>query len=287
MFGGGPPIGGGGPPGAAQPGLPFGGIPQELQAGVDLLLAQEPDHGESTLTFSQQPSPDEKRQLSLRGLLMVYPGMLALALALVAVIGVATQLGPWLTGLAIDDGMTPGHEDFAVVVLIAGVYLASVIVSAAAQWGQVRVTGRLASWVMNDLRVTIFRHLQRLSLDFFTEEKAGVVMSRMTSDIENLQQLLQDGLAQFAIQGLTMIVIAVFLFTTNVKLAFITIVVVMPVLFAMSIWFKRASERGYDKVRDGIALRAGRPVGEPAGRAHRHGPQPAALQRDPPSQRRR
>ena len=79
-------------------------------------------------------------------------------------------------------------------------------------------------------------------------------MSRMTSDIENLQQLLQDGLAQFAIQGLTMIVIAVFLFTTNVKLAFVTIVVVMPVLFAMSVWFKRASERGYDKVRDGIAL---------------------------------
>ncbi len=74
MFGGGGPIGGGGPPGAAQPGLPFGGIPHELQAGVDLLLAEEPDHGESTLTFSQQPSPDEKRRLSLRGLLMVYPG---------------------------------------------------------------------------------------------------------------------------------------------------------------------------------------------------------------------
>ena len=88
------------------------------------------------------------------------------------------------------------------------------------------MTGRLASWVMNDLRVTIFRHLQRLSLDFFTEEKAGVVMSRMTSDIENLQQLLQDGLAQFAMQGLTMVVIAVFLFTTNVRLAIITIVVV-------------------------------------------------------------
>ena len=75
---------------------------------------------------------------------------------------------------------------------------------------------------MNDLRVKVFTHLQRLSLDFFTAEKAGVLMSRMTSDIENLQQLLQDGLAQFAIQGLTMVVIAVILFTTNVRLAFIT-----------------------------------------------------------------
>jgi ATP-binding cassette subfamily B protein len=253
MFGG-PPIGGGGPPGQAQPGLPFGGIPHELQAGVDLLLEDEPDRGESQITFSQQPSPEEQRRLSLRGLLMVYPGMLALALGLVAIIGVTSQLGPKLTGIAIDDGMAYGNHNFGLIVVIAVIYLASVVVSAAAQWGQVRVTGRLASWVMNDLRVTIFRHLQRLSLDFFTEEKAGVVMSRMTSDIENLQQLLQDGLAQFAIQGLTMVVIAVFLFTTNVRLAFITVVVVLPVLFAMSVWFKRASERGYDRVRDGIAL---------------------------------
>jgi ATP-binding cassette, subfamily B, bacterial len=253
MFGG-PPIGGGGPPGQAQPGLPFGGIPHELQAGVDLLLEGEPERGESQITFSQQPTPEEERRLSLRGLLMVYPGMLALALGLVAIIGITTQLGPKLTGIAIDDGMAYGNHNFGLIVVIAVIYLASVVVSAAAQWGQVRVTGRLASWVMNDLRVTIFRHLQRLSLDFFTDEKAGVVMSRMTSDIENLQQLLQDGLAQFAIQGLTMVVIAVFLFTTNVKLAFITVVVVLPVLFAMSVWFKRASERGYDRVRDGIAL---------------------------------
>jgi ATP-binding cassette subfamily B protein len=245
---------GGGPPGAAQPGLPFGGIPSELQAGVDLLLAEEPDRGESQITFSQQPSADEKRQLSLGGLIKVYPGMLALAIGLVGVIGVASQLGPWLTENAINRGMAPGHHHFGIVIFLAAVYLAAVAISAAAQWGQVRVTGRLASWVMNDLRTTIFRHLQRLSLDFFTEEKAGVVMSRMTSDIENLQQLLQDGLAQFAIQGLTMVVISIFLFTSNVRLAFITIVVVIPPLALMSVWFKRASERGYDKVRDGIAL---------------------------------
>jgi ATP-binding cassette, subfamily B, bacterial len=256
MFGGGGMGGGfgGGPPGQAQPGLPFGGIPSELQAGVDLLLAQEPERGESEVSFSHQPSQDEKRRLSLSGLIGVYPSMLALAIGLVGIVAVAGQLGPWLTETAIDDGMLAGHRHFGLVIILAGCYLAAVAVSAGAQWGQVRVTGRLASWVMNDLRITIFRHLQRLSLDFFTEEKAGVVMSRMTSDIENLQQLLQDGLAQFAIQGLTMVVITVFLFTTNVRLAIITIVVVIPPLTAMSIWFKRASERGYDKVRDGIAL---------------------------------
>jgi ATP-binding cassette subfamily B protein len=75
----------------------------------------------------------------------------------------------------------------------------------------------------------------------------------MTIDIENLQQLLQDGLSQLAIQGLTMVVITVVLFTTNVDLAAITVFLIIPILVVASIWFKRASERGYDRVRDGIA----------------------------------
>ena len=78
-------------------------------------------------------------------------------------------------------------------------------------------------------------------------------MTRMTSDIENLQQLLQDGLAQFAIQGLTMVVITVILFATNVKLAFITVGLVVPVLAVHVAVVPVASERGYDRVRDGIA----------------------------------
>ncbi len=258
MFGGGgvgPPMGGGGAPGSTQGGLPFGGIPHELQAGVDLLLESEPERGESQIEFTQLPAASEKRTLTLTSLLVVYPGMLVAAGVLVAVIALATQLGPSLTEYAINHGMTPPHNlDFGIVVLMAVLYMVSIAVSSVAQWGQVKVTGRLASWVMNDLRVTIFRHLQRLSLDFFTEEKAGVVMSRMTSDIENLQQLLQDGLAQFAVQGLTMVVITVILFFTNATLAAITVFVVLPPLIIMSVWFKRASERGYDKVRDGIAL---------------------------------
>ncbi len=104
-------------------------------------------------------------------------------------------------------------------------------------------------------------------------------MSRMTSDIENLQQLLQDGLAQFAIQGLTMVVITVILFATNVALALITVVLIVP-----------GPDRRVGVVPAGLGARlrpgarrhrqcAGRPVREPARRAHRHRPQPAAPQR--------
>ncbi|MGD0748499.1 MAG: ABC transporter ATP-binding protein [Acidimicrobiales bacterium] len=221
-------MGGGGAPGSAQAGLPFGGIPHELQAGVDLLLKEEPDRGEPDVVFTQLPTQHESKKLTLTSLLMEYPGMCALAALLVGTIALFTQLGPSLVSYAINHGLTPPHYDYGVVVLMAVLYLVSIVVSGSAQYGQARVTGRLASWVMNDLRIKVFRHLQRLSLDFFTEEKAGVVMR--------------------------MVVITVFLFATNAKLAAITVFAVLPPLVIMSIWFKRASERGYDKVRDGIAL---------------------------------
>jgi ATP-binding cassette, subfamily B, bacterial len=254
MIGGGAPMfGGGAPVGSSPGGLPFGGIPSELQAGVDLLLAQETTHPEPTLAFSQVPTAHEQQRLTLWRLLTQYRGMLWLAALLVIVIAVTSQAGPSIIEYAIDHGMSPGHESLMVVVLASVVYLAAVAVSAFCQRAQVKVTGRLAAWVMNDLRVKVFAHLQRLSLGYFTAEKAGVIMSRMTSDIENLQQLLQDGLAQFAIQGLTMVVITVRLFTWNVRLAFITVVLIIPILTALSIWFRIASGRGYEKVRDGIA----------------------------------
>jgi ATP-binding cassette subfamily B protein len=255
-WGGGMGGGFGGAPGGfgrpAAPGLPFAGIPSELQDGVDRLLVSEPDYAEPDIVFTQNGSEDELRRLSLWRLLTKYPGMLALAGLLVVVISVAAQTGPKLTEIAINDGMYP-HKDFAVVALMAALYLVFIVITSLAQRSQARVTGRLAAWVMNDLRVKIFAHLQRLSLGFFTEEKAGVVMSRMTSDIENLQKLLQDGLSQLAIQALTMVVITVILFTTNVRLAAITVFLIIPALVVASLWFKRASERGYDRVRDGIA----------------------------------
>jgi ATP-binding cassette subfamily B protein len=249
-FGGGAPGGFGRP---AAPGLPFAGIPSELQDGVDRLLATEPTHPEPDITFSQNGSDEEIRRLSLWRLISKYPGMTALAGLLVVVIAVLSQTGPKLTEIAINDGMVTHHGDFKVVVITAALYLVFIVMTSYAQRVQVQVTGRIAAWVMNDLRVKIFAHLQRLSLGFFTEEKAGVLMSRMTSDIENLQQLLQDGLSQLAIQALTMVVITVVLFTTNVKLAAITVFLIVPALVVASVWFKRASERGYDRVRDGIA----------------------------------
>ncbi len=253
-FGGGAPMfGGSGSAAAPGNGLPFAGIPSELQEGVDKLLVEEPDHGAPDAHFDHAEADTAGRQLTLRALIFRHWHLGVLALGLVAIVSVVNQAGPWLISFAINHGMLPGHRSVAVVILCGAAFVVAVIITAAAQRSQARVTGRLAARVMNDLRVRVFTHLQRLGLDFYTDEKAGVVMTRMTSDIENLQQLLQDGLAQLVVQALTMIVITVLLFTLNVKLTLITLLLVVPLLTLSSLWFRSASAQSYDRVRDGIA----------------------------------
>jgi ATP-binding cassette subfamily B protein len=106
---------------------------------------------------------------------------------------------------------------------------------------------------MYGLRVRVFSHLQRLSMDFYTESKAGVLLSRMTSDIESLSVLLQEGFVNLMVQALTLVFVTAVLFYYNVELALVVVVVVVPPLLALTLWFRSASSRGYDAIRDRVA----------------------------------
>jgi ATP-binding cassette subfamily B protein len=237
----------------AQPGLPFGGIPSELADEAAKLLAHEPPHPKSDLHFHQRPDASERQRLTLPRMLRAYPRLVLNGSLLVIVTSLLLQAGPLLTEYAINSGMVTGHRSVAVIIVCAVLYLVIAAISALGQRVQATVTGTLAARVMHDLRIRVFTHFQRLSLDFFTDEKAGVLMSRMTSDIENLQQLVQDGISSFALQGLTMVVITAVLFNLNVVLATWTVVLVVPLLTVFSLWFHRASEAGYLLSRDRIA----------------------------------
>ncbi len=254
MFGGGGAAGRGGAGTAASPGggLPFAGIPPELQSGVDELLAGEPQYPEPSAQFGYGSVDERARHLTLRMLVFEHWRLGVFAVLLVCVVSVFNQLGPALISYGINHGMH-GHGDMAVVAACTALFLLAIAITAGAQSVQARVSGRLAARVMNDLRIRVFTHLQRLGLDFYTEEKAGVIMTRMTSDIERLQQLLQDGLAQLVGQALTMVVITGILLTMNVELTLITLGLVVPLLTLATLWFSRASEKGYARVREGIA----------------------------------
>jgi ATP-binding cassette, subfamily B, bacterial len=256
MFGGGfgGPSGGSGRPAfgaAGRPGngLPFAGIPSDLAAGVAKLEAREPDHGDPAIEFD--PRADTAGKVSLSRLLIRRPGLLVAAGLAILVETLLLQAGPYLVQIGIDHGIA--KNDLRVVVIATIAFAAAVVLTGVATMIRMRQTGRLAASATRDLRVRIFAHLQRMSLDYYTQEKAGVTMTRMTSDVESLQNLLQDGFAQFLIQGLTMVVVTAVLFHYNAELAIITLVLVVPPLTIASLWFRHAADKGYNRQRDTIS----------------------------------
>jgi ATP-binding cassette subfamily B protein len=232
-------------------GLPFAGIPTELQERAEKILAGEPEHPPVEVPFDQHRTGEDRRPFTLRTFLAPNRGALSVAFLLVVIETIALQAGPLLTQIGIDDGITQG--DFGVVVAVSAVYLATVLVNVGASAGRVAFTGRLGEKLLYQLRIRVFSHFQRLSLDFFTGEKAGRLMTRMTSDIDALVMLFQDGLVNLAVQGLTLVVIAVVLFVMSPTLAAITVLIVVPVMLVLTLWFRGASDRGYSVVRDRIA----------------------------------
>jgi ATP-binding cassette, subfamily B, bacterial len=261
MFGGGfggPGAGGGQMGGAGRgglnkspDGLAFAGIPPELQAGVDRLELIEARRPEPSKPVVFHQTGAGERKLTLTGLLLGRWRLFAAACVMLLLETVLLQAGPLLVQIGIDHGIMRG--DLRTLLIAAGAFIGSVGLSWLASAARMRQTGRLAADAVRDLRVRVFGQLQRLSLDFFTAEKAGVILTRMTSDVEALQNLLSDGLAQFVIQGLTMVVVTVVLFSYDVELALITLLLVVPLLTAASLWFRHAADHGYRRQRDAIA----------------------------------
>ena len=230
-------------------GLPFAGIPQELAERVEKVLATEPEHEEVAFDFSQIVL--DRRPLTIFRFIAPYWLPLSLSLLLVVCVIVAQQIGPLLTQIGIDKGIL--KKDTGILVLVGMIYLASIVVNVAASSARISWTGKVGERLMLALRLRVFMHLQRLSIDFFTAEMGGRLLARMTSDIEALSVLFHEGLINLLVQGLTMIFVTVVLFSLNVKLAAVMVFLVAPVMTVLTLWFRAASDRGYGKVRERIA----------------------------------
>jgi ATP-binding cassette subfamily B protein len=255
-FGGG--LGGGPARPGSDSGLPFAGLPPELVPQIERILESEPEHPAPPVEFSQHDY--DRRPLTLRRLFAPARWAVLGVLLLVVLETVAGRLGPTLTQLAIDKGMGLSqlgngkiHTDRGYLYGIVVVYFVLILISIGVGYARTLWAGRLIESVIYRLRVRVFSHFQRMSLDFFTDERAGRLMTRMTSDIENLQQSLQEGIVQLIVQGLTLAVLTVQLVLFSRRLAAITLLLVVPCMLAMTIWFQRASDRGYLTVRDRLA----------------------------------
>ncbi len=182
-------------------------------------------------------------------MLRPYRRQCAVALAMVIAWTATTLAGPLLVRYGIDHGLKP-RDPGALDLAVAG-YVAVAAVSYVAYRYQVLLISRLGESFLRDLRVRVFDHIQRLSMPFFDREKAGVIVSRMTSDVDSLQELVQMGLLMFVSNGLLLAVSIVVLGIVSWQLLLLCLIC-LPLVIVASIKFQRDSNAAYLEVRDGI-----------------------------------
>jgi ABC-type multidrug transport system fused ATPase/permease subunit len=187
----------------------------------------------------------------LFGLARPYPGRVALAAVTLVAFTVVALLPPYLAKLAIDNGISDRDLDTLVVVVVA--FVAAAIAAFGLSALQTYFTGWVGERALADLRIRLFRHLQRLSLGFYERNRTGAIVSRITNDVEALDQLLTDGLSSLVQNGLLLAGTAVVLFFLDWRLALVTLIV-LPLMGAATVWFRVRSNRAYRRVRERLGL---------------------------------
>jgi ATP-binding cassette subfamily B protein len=236
-------------PGAG--GAQSGGAGLGLAATPELLAALDelpPADDEPDIDVATEVAPDESFRLGR--FLRPYRPWLAVGFVLVAVDAMLTLVGPLMVRQGIDHGV--GDLDERALWLASAVFL----LAAAGDWLCTRtytlVTGRTAERLLYALRIRVFAHLQRLSLDYYDRELAGRIMTRMTTDIEALQQLLQTGLVNAIVSLATCAGVFCFLVILSPPLALAAASIIPPLVLA-TLWYRKRSGTVYNTARDRIA----------------------------------
>jgi ATP-binding cassette subfamily B protein len=171
------------------------------------------------------------------------------ALAFTALSTFGVVMGPVLLGYGIDNGITP--KDAGVLRNTVIFYMVLTVVSYFAARQQFILINRAGEGFLQSLRIRVFDHLQKQSLGFFDRNKSGVLVARMTADIESMSELVQWGLLQFVAAILLVAFSLVLAFIVSWQLALVGLLV-MPVIIIASRKFQRDSNAAYLDVRENI-----------------------------------
>ncbi|HEX4929518.1 MAG TPA: ABC transporter ATP-binding protein, partial [Gaiellaceae bacterium] len=184
-------------------------------------------------------------------LTLPYRGRTALALGTLLVYTLVALAPPYLAKLAIDEGIRPG--DLGRLTQIVFLFLGSALLALALSAANTYLTGWTGERVLADLRNKLFGHLERLSLGFYERNRAGVIISRITNDVEALDQLVTDGVTSLIQNTLLLLGTAVVLFFLDWRLALATLTVLVPMALVTA-WFRSRSNRAYRNVRERLGL---------------------------------
>jgi ATP-binding cassette subfamily B protein len=195
--------------------------------------------------------PQTKRRLhALYRLARPYRARTLIATVSLLAATAASLVPPYLVGLAVDE-VRRGDTHLLVLIVIA--FVAAGVLGVVFSYAQTYFTGWTGERMLADLRNNLFRHLQRLSLGFYERNRAGVIISRLTNDVEALDQLVTDGVSSLIQNTLTLVGTAVLLFFLDWRLALATMGV-MPLMAVATAWFRKRSGRAYRSVRETLGL---------------------------------
>jgi ABC-type multidrug transport system fused ATPase/permease subunit len=184
-------------------------------------------------------------------LTLPYRGRTALSVVSLLTATATALAPPYLAKLALDDAIK--HRGGTQLYVVVAIFVAAGL----ANWGMTYVETYFTGWVgeriLADLRNRLFEHLQKLSLGFYERNRAGVIISRLTNDVEAIDQLVTDGVTSLVQNTLTLIGTAIILFVLDWRLALATCAVV-PLISVATAVFRTRSARAYAAVRERLGL---------------------------------
>jgi ATP-binding cassette subfamily B protein len=179
-----------------------------------------------------------------------YRGLTALAVLLLLAGACLALVGPALTQRALDVAIP--DRDTSLLATLAALFLAALILEFAVEYGQTLLTTYIGQRVMYDLRMQIFGHLQRLSISFFDRNPVGRLMTRVTSDVETLNELFSSGVVTVFGDVFTLVAIMTMMLWIDWRLAMVTFSVI-PLVWLTARMFRRRVREAFRDIRMRLA----------------------------------
>jgi len=199
------------------------------------------------------PVPPGAPRALLKELLGPHRRRIVIAVLTILIQQAALQSGPLLVAIAMDRGIPAlrDHDSGPLIAVIAA-YLGCAVFSTLLQRAFIRLSGRINQDILLELRGRIFRHAQRLSLDFHERYTSGRIISRATSDVDALRELLSEGLQELLMVALSVCYITVVLIWMDWRLGLAALLSFLP-MYLIIRSFRRRSQKVYRRSRTAVA----------------------------------
>ncbi len=193
---------------------------------------------------------DEKIVRRLAGYVKPYTFRLIISLVLMLLNSTAAVAGPYLVKIAIDAGMEAGSVDALRRTIL--LYILAIFVQWFSIFSRVNIMVRVGQSIIYDLRDQLFRHLQELSLSFYSRFSVGRVITRVINDVGVLREFIVWTMLAIARDLFTLIGILIAMVSMNPRLSLITLIT-LPIMVVITRLFRRRARENYRRVRSAIS----------------------------------